>query len=36
MVAWTLAGAVLAQFGGDCLDDVKERLAAYRHYLQQG
>ncbi|NLW07915.1 MAG: chorismate synthase [Clostridia bacterium] len=35
-VAWTLAGVILRQFGGDHLADLKERLAAYRCYLQQG
>lgn len=35
MTAWVLAGAVVDQFGGDYLPDIKERLAAYRRYLQQ-
>ncbi len=35
MTAWVLARGVLVQFGGDYFPEIKERLAAYRHYLQQ-
>jgi chorismate synthase len=33
--AWVLAGAFLAKFGGDHLEEIKERLQAYRAYLRR-
>ncbi|MDN5346851.1 MAG: chorismate synthase [Clostridia bacterium] len=34
-VAWVLAGAFLEKFGGDHLEEIKERLQAYRAYLRR-
>jgi len=31
MVAWVLGGELVEQFGGDTVEDLRERLDAYRH-----